>query len=101
MAASAPAAQWGRAIEPPDHEWLAKQAAEPILEPELPIIDPHHHFWDRPAERPRHCYLLDELLADINIGHNIEATVFLECRSMYRAGTARRFYRLDKGEHQQ
>ncbi len=66
--------------------WLARRPREAALEPELPIIDPHHHFWDRPAERPGHRYLLDDLLADINTGHNIEATVFLECRSMYRAG---------------
>jgi predicted TIM-barrel fold metal-dependent hydrolase len=46
----------------------------------LPIIDPHHHFWDTP-ERGR--YLLPELLADIG-GHNIVSTVFLECRAMYR-----------------
>jgi hypothetical protein len=26
---------------------LAKQEKERILEPELPIIDTHHHFWDR------------------------------------------------------
>jgi L-fuconolactonase len=30
-------------------------------------------------------YLLPELLADLNTGHNIVATVFEECRSMYRA----------------
>ena len=30
-----------------DHDaWLA-QVAEPALEPELPICDPHHHLWDR------------------------------------------------------
>jgi predicted TIM-barrel fold metal-dependent hydrolase len=61
--------------------WLARRPRETALEPELPIIDPHHHFWDTPA---RGRYLLDELLADIAGGHNIVATVFLECRSMYR-----------------
>ena len=61
--------------------WLAKRPREPALEPELPIIDPHHHFWDTP-QRGR--YLLPELLADISGGHNIVATVFLECRSMSR-----------------
>ena len=61
--------------------WLARRPAEPALEPELPIIDPHHHFWDTP-QRGR--YLLPELLADIGGGHNIVATVFLECRAMYR-----------------
>ena len=61
--------------------WLSKRPTEAALEPDLPIIDPHHHFWDTP-QRGR--YLLPELLADIAGGHNIVATVFLECRSMYR-----------------
>jgi len=65
----------------PDDTWLAKQENEPILEPELPIIDTHHHLWDRGGWT----YLLPELLADLNTGHNIVATVFEECRSMYRA----------------
>jgi L-fuconolactonase len=61
--------------------WLAKRPTEAALEPDLPIIDPHHHFWDTP-QRGR--YLLRELLDDIGGGHNIVSTVFLECRSMYR-----------------
>src|SRR5438874_9932857 len=61
--------------------WLAQRPTEAALEPALPIIDPHHHFWDTP-QRGR--YLLPELLADIAGGHNIVATVFLECRSMYK-----------------
>src|SRR5436305_4989007 len=62
-------------------EWLSKRSTEAALEPELPIIDPHHHFWDTPQ---RGTYLLPELLADIGGGHNIVSTVFLECQSMYR-----------------
>ena len=65
----------------PDEAWLAKQAQEPILEPDLPIVDPHHHLWDH----ANHRYLLDELLADTGTGHNITATVYIDCRSMYRA----------------
>src|SRR5260370_26902730 len=61
--------------------WLAGSAGEEAFEPELPIIDPHHHFWDT-AQRGR--YLLHELLTDMGGGHNIVWTVFLECRSMYR-----------------
>jgi predicted TIM-barrel fold metal-dependent hydrolase len=60
--------------------WLA-QVREEILEPDLPICDPHHHLWDHPGRR----YLLDELLADTDSGHNVVATVFVECMSMYRA----------------
>src|SRR3989442_1742943 len=54
---------------------------EDILEPDLPICDPHHHLWDHPGRR----YLLDELLADTGSGHDVRATVFVECLSMYRA----------------
>lgn len=61
--------------------WLAKRPAEAALEPALPIIDPHHHFWDTPH---RGTYLLPELLADIGGGHNIVSTVFMECQAMYR-----------------
>src|SRR5215217_5220025 len=62
-------------------EWLALRQEE-ILDPKLPIVDPHHHLVDRP-ETGR--YLLPELLADIDTGHNIAATVYLEWLSMYRA----------------
>ncbi|MES1942194.1 amidohydrolase 2 [Salinisphaera sp. T5B8] len=72
-----------------------------ILEPDRPIIDPHHHLWDRSRLdlrampfaahgfsqmlRERSRYMLDELLADTDSGHDIRATVFIECRAMYRA----------------
>ena len=59
--------------------WLEKRPREAALEPDLPIIDPHHHFWDTPH---RGHYLLPELLADIGGGHNVVSTVFLECRAM-------------------
>ena len=61
--------------------WLAKRPREDALEPALPIIDPHHHFWDTPH---RGRYFLPELLEDIGGGHNIVSTVFLECQAMYR-----------------
>src|SRR5258707_5488430 len=61
--------------------WLASRPTEAAVEPALPIIDPHHHFWDTPQ---RGLYFLPELLADIGGGHNIVSTVFLECQSMYR-----------------
>src|SRR4029450_13633012 len=66
------------------NDWLAL-TQEPTLEPELPICDPHHHFWDRRLQSlPYQRYLLDELHADISSGHNFRSTVFLEARSMYR-----------------
>ena len=71
--------RFGR-IHAPDDAWLAGSPAEPILEPDLPIVDTHHHLWHRPDHR----YLLDELLADLDTGHRIDATVFVECHAMYR-----------------
>lgn len=59
--------------------WLASRTEE-ILEPALPIIDPHHHLWARDGNT----YLLAGLLADLNSGHAIQATVFEECHAMYR-----------------
>jgi L-fuconolactonase len=65
---------------PVRQDWLDRRREE-IIEPELPIVDPHHHLVDRP-ETGR--YLLPELLADTASGHNITATVYLEWLSMYR-----------------
>jgi len=73
--------------------------AEPILEPDLPIVDPHHHLWDRPGLPPARegghpfedvvrltpRYLLDELRADAGSGHNVTATVYVQCGAFYKA----------------
>jgi predicted TIM-barrel fold metal-dependent hydrolase len=67
-------------------DWLARRT-ETILEPALPIVDPHHHLWERPGWR----YMLDDLLADTNSGHNIAGTVFVQCRSMHRASGPEEF----------
>ena len=61
-------------------DWLALHD-EAALAPAMPIVDPHHHLWGH-AGNP---YFLPELLADTSTGHRIEATVFVECRAMYRA----------------
>ncbi len=65
---------------PIDHDWLNK-LTEDALEPDLPIVDPHHHLWTRDGN----IYLLPELLHDLSSGHNVVATVFEECHSMYRS----------------
>jgi len=66
------------------NDWLAL-TPEPTLEPEIPICDPHHHFWDfRTARIPYQRYMLHELADDINSGHSVRSTVFVEARSMYR-----------------
>jgi len=73
---------------------------EEIIQPDLPIVDPHHHLWDlRPVMhlrpdtgaffddliRDMPLYLFEELHRDMTSGHNVRATVFMECRAMYRA----------------
>lgn len=64
----------------PREEWLALHVEE-IIDPGQRIIDAHHHLWDRAEGR----YMFDEFHDDISSGHNIEATVYVDCRSMYRA----------------
>jgi len=59
--------------------WLNLQPEE-VLEPGLPICDPHHHLWDIEGYR----YLLPDLLADVTAGHQVRSTVFVECGAMYR-----------------
>ncbi|MGE0820508.1 MAG: amidohydrolase [Candidatus Binatia bacterium] len=59
--------------------WLAL-TTETVLDPTLPICDPHHHLWDYPQNR----YLLDDILQDLRGGHNVVGTVFVDCVSMYR-----------------
>ncbi len=65
----------------PREDWLALHK-EAIIDPQRPIVDPHHHLWDRGGLR----YLIEEMTDDIASGHNIVATVYVDCRSMYRAG---------------
>ena len=64
----------------PDDGWLARLDEE-VLEPEIAIVDPHHHLWLRSG----YTYLMPELAEDLASGHNIVATVFAECHSMYRS----------------
>ena len=64
----------------PNENWLALHT-EPVLDPARPIIDPHHHLWDRGGVR----YMMEEMTDDIAMGHNIIATVYVEARSFYRA----------------
>ncbi|MFC7734602.1 amidohydrolase family protein [Roseomonas sp. GCM10028921] len=78
---------------PVREEWLA-QRRETILDPGLPIVDAHHHLWDRPGAR----YLLDELLRDAGSGHDIRATIYVQARSMYRTEAAEELRSLGETE---
>ncbi len=67
-----------------DAEWLA-QTQEPTLEPDLPICDSHHYLWVQRSEPLAYQqYLLADLASDINSGHNVCATVFIEVSAEYR-----------------
>jgi predicted TIM-barrel fold metal-dependent hydrolase len=79
VASTAPASRSGLFADPRE-DWLALHREE-VLDPARPVVDPHHHLWDRGGQR----YLIEELAADIASGHNIVATVYVDCRSMYRA----------------
>jgi predicted TIM-barrel fold metal-dependent hydrolase len=62
----------------------AAEPSEPILLPDLPIIDPHHHLWEANAALKRPAYLVEDLVRDMDDGHRIVATVFIEVGSHYR-----------------
>jgi L-fuconolactonase len=83
----------------------SQSPVEPIIEPELSIIDAHHHLWFlseaalaategqknvaaqalAPVFRRHGRYLFDEFMTDLRSGHNVDASVFVECHAMYRA----------------
>ena len=69
--------------------FIAGEEPEAVLEPDLPIIDPHHHLWDNRAADSifeQTVYLCEEIMADINkSGHNITQTVFAQCGAFFRA----------------
>src|ERR1700728_3318370 len=81
MTASNTAASRSLLFGEPREDWLALRREETI-DPERPIVDAHHHLWDRGGQR----YMIEEITGDIASGHNIVATVYVDCRSMYRAG---------------
>ena len=62
--------------------WLAQTAEDPI-DPDLPIRDPHHHFWNS-YWGAAGSYLVPDLLRDIGGGHRIARTVFVEVGAEYR-----------------
>lgn len=57
-----------------DRTWL-DQVREEIVDPDLKIIDPHHHLWHFPDST----YLAQELHHDTSSGHRVEKTVYVQC----------------------
>lgn len=61
-------------------QWLAL-CQEQALDADVPIVDPHHHLWDRGG----HTYLPQQFAADAGSGgHDLLASVYVECLSQYR-----------------
>jgi len=67
---------------PGSQAWL-DLVVEDVVEPDLAIVDPHHHLWPDGGAMP---YGLADLHADTGDGHLIEQTVFVECHAAYRTG---------------
>ena len=67
--------------EPRTDEWRAL-VREEAVDPDRPIIDTHHHLWSVASFWGK--YELEDLWQDTGSGHNIERTVFIDCRSNYR-----------------
>ncbi|MCB1645576.1 MAG: amidohydrolase, partial [Pseudomonadales bacterium] len=66
-------------LTPGTAEWL-DSVREEIIDPDRPIIDPHHHLWRRPDGND---YVLADLWRDTGSGHNVVKTVFVECHAEY------------------
>lgn len=60
--------------------WQASTVEE-IIEPELPIVDAHHHLQEDKNGR----YLFHDFMEDANSGHNVVSTVHVQGYSMHRA----------------
>src|SRR6201747_3050355 len=80
MATTAPVTSSGLYADPRE-DWLALHTEE-IIDPARPVVDPHHHLWHRGGLH----YMIEEMAADAASGHNVVASVYVDCRSMYRAG---------------
>src|ERR1700677_4959777 len=63
----------------PNLEWLRLRTEE-IIEPDLPIIDAHHHIWNEPGNP----YFIEDLISDVGSGHRIVGTVYVQCHHAYR-----------------
>ena len=80
----------GRAASapPPGSQGWLDSVIEDVIDPDAAIIDPHHHLWPQGGALP---YGLDQLVADLDSGHRIVDTVFVECGAAYRRGGDERF----------
>lgn len=73
--------------EPSSAAWL-DSVVEEVVDPDAPIIDPHHHLWPDGGSLP---YGLTDLEADLDAGHHVVDTVFVECGAAYDTAAAAAF----------
>lgn len=76
----------------PGQEWLDSRIEETI-DPEQPIIDPHHHFSEHWGG-----YFSAELLKDLDAGHQVRGTVYVQCGLGYRESGPERLKPLGETE---
>ena len=57
-------------------DWHARAPSIDVLEPELPIVDAHHHLFGSPQDALH--YRLEDLQHDIAGGHRVLGTVYVE-----------------------
>lgn len=75
-------------------QWLALRQ-EPIVAPQLPIVDSHHHLWDHPGSR----YLVPDMIEDVRSGHNIVATVYVQAGTGLRTTGPEQFRQVGETEY--
>jgi L-fuconolactonase len=70
----------------PNRDAWRDQIVETPIDPELPIIDPHHHIWPKPPVPGSEEWGAEGLFEYMaNCGHNITATMFVESGVEHRA----------------
>ena len=74
-------------------DWINLGEETPV-DPNLRIVDPHHHLWERGGSR----YLAEELHEDTSKGHNVTNTIFVECKAEYRPNGEEKFRSLGETE---
>jgi hypothetical protein len=77
------------------NRWL-EQVKEEIIDPERPIIDPHHHLW---RDKKAADYELENLWTDTASGHNIIGTVFVECGAASWGASKKKTFANDRSNH--
>lgn len=70
-------------------DWHLRAERSKALEPDLPIVDCHHHLFGTPADR--HFYQMEDLQGDLASGHHIIGTVYVEAyeSGWHKTGPAR------------